>query len=897
MSKTLIITEKKSVADDFARVLGSGRTGTKAPAEGARVFKPKDLSYESDDLIIAWASGHLLELEAPGAYNKDWKFWRLDKLPIVPEEFRHAPREDDRSGGKLLKNLVELIGRDDVREIVNGCDAGREGELIFNLILEYALQNAKTAKKKEKPEKSEKAEKSAKKHAPAVGIDTAAIREAGKDVKRVWLQSMTAESIRQAFQQRDSASAPKFVHLREAAYMRDQADWLVGMNGTRAFTKRFLGGASKNSMAVGRVKTPTLAFLVDREREIDSFIPVPYFEIGAAFQAGDGKYEGRWTGKDKEGRQTERIGERKTAEEIIAKVKGKAGQATDQVRRTTEKPPRLFDLTSLQRRASSLFGFTLKRTLAIVQTLYEAKKAVTYPRTASSYLPNDYKSEVGGIMEKLARGGFDLAVSKVPNRAHPLPEAPGTVFDDAKVTDHFAIIPTGEVPASLRDDERKIYELIVRRFLAAFCASAERDSFTRLTVVEGETFKTTSRKLVVPGWRAVEPTPEDDTAFPLLPKDGRAQCIDVELYEKETQPPSRFTDGSLVGEMETCGKHVEDEEQAEALKEIGIGTPATRAAIVEDLIYKFLARRDGRTLIPTALGTTLVRLVRNLKLESLAKPDLTGKWERRLRLITEGKDTAADFQSEIVKMVEEMVGIVKSTDDVASVFAADHPAGGVKCPKCGKKMIEKAYSYFCTDDTACGHKIEKNVGGKHLFPEILRRVLEAKGETVGPFTGFERPKAPCKLKLSPDGQIVQEIAGQVAPEDADSLTPVEEQVADGVVMGKCPKCGGEVKSEGAGYKCNAEGCGFRLSKKLLFRELPPAEVKKMLSGTGVESALIEKFISRKGRPFAAHLFFDEKGTLKWKFPERPKKDPAAKPAGKKRAPKKKTTEPVGDESA
>lgn len=861
MGKTLVICEKKSVADDFARVLGGGKPGSKKEAASGRIFKPKDLYYESDDLIVAWASGHLLELQDPGSYNKDWKFWRLDKLPIVPPTFVHTPREDNRTGGKLLKNLVDLIHRDDVVEIVNACDAGREGELIFNLILEYAL-GQETGKKSKK----------------AAGGETVALMQ--RPIKRLWLQSMTADAIRQSFAKIQPAE--KFTNLKDAAYTRDQADWLVGMNGTRAFTKRFLGGSVKTSLAVGRVKTPTLAFLVDREREIDRFIPVPYSEVAAVFETGFGSYEGRWSGKDEDGKTTDRIFDRKLAEEIVQKIKGKRGVAVDTMRRSTEKPPKLFDLTSLQRRASTSFGYTLKRTLAIVQTLYEAKKAVTYPRTASSYLPNDYKGEVAGIMEKLARGGFDRLVAHIPNKKNPMPEVPSMVFDDTKVTDHFAIIPTGEVPTSLRDDERNVYEMIVRRFLAAFLPSAERDSFTRTTTIENEVFKTTGRRLVVPGWRAVEPAAEDDAAFPQLAQDGRVMNHSVELIEKETTPPNRFTDGSLVGEMETCGKHVEDEQEAEALKEIGIGTPATRASIVEDLIYKGLARRDGRTLVPTSLGSTLVRLVRNLKLEALAKPDLTGQWEQRLRLVTEGRYDTMKFKKEIISLVEEMVGIVRSTNDVGQVFAIDHPPG-LKCPKCGSKLTEKAYSYFCSNDVGCGHRLDKNVGGKHIFPETLARLLEKKGESVGPFTGFERPKAPCKLKLTEAGEIVQEIVGQVSPEDEASMPSTEEQVPDGTVMGSCPKCKADVRAEGAGYKCSGDGCTFRLSKKLLFRELPPADVRKMLSGNGTESGLIDKFISRRGRPFAAHLFFDEKGSLKWKFPERPKKAPSEKkPGGRKR---------------
>ncbi|MEZ6195659.1 MAG: DNA topoisomerase [Planctomycetota bacterium] len=822
MGKTLVITEKKSVADDFARVLSGGEGGK-------RKFAKHDLDYESDDMIVAWASGHLLELQEPGAYDKAWKYWSLEKLPIIPESFVHQPRGDDKKGKALLSNLTKLIRRDDVDQIVNGCDAGREGELIFNLIMDHALSKRPRAK-------------------------------AEKPVQRLWLQSMTADAIRASF--RELAPSEEYAPLRNAAYARDRADWLVGMNGTRALTKRFLGGKNRISLAVGRVKTPTLAFLVDREREIDNFIPVPYWEIAATFSvkpdasgaAEKDLYESRWTGKGPDGKATDRILDHDRAKAVIEKIQGKVGVAEDTVRHSKEKPPQLFDLTSLQRRASSAFGFTLKRTLAITQTLYETKKAVTYPRTSSAYLPNDYRNEVPRIMSELARGGFADLVQFVPNRDRPDSERPGQVFDDKKVSDHFAIIPTGVVPTSLRPDEKKLYDLIVRRFLAAFMKSAERETVTRKTTVEGEVFRSTQRKLVVPGWRAVETIGADDQPFPDLAPDGRVGCRGSDLLEKATTPPSRFTDGTLVAEMETCGKHVESDEEAEALKDLGIGTPATRASIVEDLIFKRLARREGRSLVPTALGSTLVRAVRNMELGALGKPDLTGEWEKRLRLVTEGSFDVEEFDRGILADVRQMVETVKGAEDVSEIFALDYPEP-LHCPKCGKRLIEKAYSYFCEDQETCNVVIYKDAGGKHVFPEILKRIIDAKGEAVGPFTGFERPRAPCKLRLNENFMIVVEPEGDFEVENP-SVYQVEE-VADGTVMGKCPKCQSEVKAEGTGFKCSSDSCNFRLSKKLLFRDLPPAEVKKMLTGPNVLTELIEGFISRRGRPFSAHLSFDE----------------------------------------
>ncbi len=858
MGKTLIITEKKSVADDFARVLG--HVGTSGSKEG-RTFKSETLHYESEDLIIAWASGHLLMLQEPGLYDKAWKFWSLRNLPIIPKNFVHVPRGDDAKAKKMLANLVKQIRRDDVDKVINGCDAGREGELIFHLIMDHALSKRPKSK-------------------------------AEKPIQRLWLQSMTTGSIQASF--KDLRPDAEMVHLKDAAYSRDQADWLVGMNGTRALTKRFLGGKNRVSLAVGRVKTPTLAFLVDREREIDNFTPVPYWELHAQFSVDvtgkggeDTHYESRWYGKNEEGKTVDRILDRDEADKILERINNQVGDVVDTVRKSREKPPQLFDLTTLQRRASSAFGFTLKRTLSIAQSLYEKKKAITYPRTSSRYLPDDYRGEVPKLIDKLAEGDYNFIASKVPNRANPDSEKPGQVFDDKKVSDHFALIPTGEIPKSLRPDEKKLYDLIVRRFFAAFMPSAQRETTSRKTTVNGETFKSTARKLIVAGWRDAEPIAADDKPFPELGAEEKALCIETDLIDKATSPPSRYTDGTLVGEMETCGKHVEDEEEAEALKEIGIGTPATRAAIVEDLIYKRLSRREGRSLVPTALGGTLIRVVRNLELDQLAKPDMTGTWERRLRLLTDGEYDTERFRREIKESVEDMVSKVQNAESGSAVFEIDHPEK-LTCPKCKKPLEEKAYSYFCQDQEECGVRIHKDAGGKHLFPEILAQLISMKDEEdpfIGPFTGFERPKAPCFMKITDDGMVVLKPDGDIDFESPE-MKP-EEQVEDGVVMGKCPQCQEEVKSLGSGYKCT--GCKFRLSKKLLFRELPPAQVKKLLSSPEGETDLIEGFISKRVRPFNAQLYFDEKGSLKWKFPPRPKK--AAKKKVKKKA-KKKTKKKV-----
>ncbi len=867
MEKTLVVTEKKSVADDFAKVL--------------KGFKKKEMAYERDDLVIAWASGHLLELKGPDAYDAKWKRWALADLPIMPKRFEHEPRGDDKRSLDLLDHLVTQIRRPDVTRLVNACDAGREGELIFNLILDHAKVRG------------------------------------SKPVTRLWLQSMTARAIEHAFDDLmatlkgqakksdpKSTSKPtvfpseKVAALADAAYARDEADWLIGMNGTRALTKKFMGRA-KMLFAVGRVKTPTLAFLVDREREIDQFVPTPYFQLDVDFEIPGGTYSGRWSGPGDDGKKSDRLSRLADAEAILKKVQGKLGVADDRETRRKEEPPLLFDLTTLQREASQRFGYTLDRTLKIAQSLYEGKKAITYPRTSSRFLPSDYAAEIPGLLTALRTGPLGHAAAQVPVNA--MPETRLRVFNDAKVSDHFALIPTGEAPAELRDDEARIYEMITRRFLAVFLPSAEWLGVTRETVVEGETFATRGRRLAVAGWRAVEPATED-LPLPALPGDRKAKAAKVDLLSKETQPPSRFTDGTLVKIMEASNKDVVhgddlDEETLEEIKEKGIGTPATRAAIVKDLIDKRLARRDGRSIIPTPIGCTLVRLVRNLYLDALAKPELTSEWEYRLAQVTQGGYTREEFSKDMRRLVEDIVNAVKLHEGGnEEIFARDHN-GPLKCPRCGKNLQEKTFSYMCSEP--CEMNISKDQNGKYVFPETLRRLLANK--IVGPLTGFERTRAAGNLKLNDACEVEIELlaTGDAGPDDGIPLDPDDrraEEVPDGTVTGTCPKCRArgvtsDVIRSGAGYRCvknvpraKEKECDFRLAERIKYRYLPPVQIKKLLAGEKTD--YLFGFVSMRGKKFQAALQYapDEAGVvqLKWEFPPRapkkPKEGDAAPPA-------------------
>lgn len=864
MGKTLVLTEKKSVAEDFARVL--------------RGFKKADLGFEREDLVIAWASGHLLELKSPDAYEDRWKRWALADLPILPRKFEHEPRRGEKRSAALLKHLVAQIKRPDVGWLVNACDAGREGELIFNLILDHAQVRGK------------------------------------KPVLRFWLQSMTTRAIEEAFAElREMLSgldhhfsqvragkggivfpAEEVARLADAAYARDEADWLVGMNGTRALTRKFMGKA-RQFFAVGRVKTPTLAFLVDRERDIDSFVPVPYFQLEGHFSFPGGAYSSRWYGTAEDGKKSDRLATRAAALAIQEKVSGRQGRAEDRETRKSEIPPLLFDLTSLQREASQRFGYTLDRTLAIAQSLYESKKAITYPRTSSRFLPNDYAAEIAGLLAALRRGPLAEAAKLVPPDARP--ETPPRVFNDAKVTDHFALIPTGEVPQSLRDDESRIYEMIVRRFLAAFLPSAEWLNITRETTVEGEVFQTKGRRLVRggEGWRKVEPASEDEP-LPALPVDGAVSAGEVDLLEKETQPPARYTDGTLVKAMESAGQDVEhgdelDEETIEKIKEKGIGTPATRAAIVNDLIEKGLARRERRTILPTPLGCTLVRLVRNLTLDALATPTLTGEWEYRLAQIIQGGYTRDQFQEAMKKLVQEIVDAVRLHEGGnEAIFARDH-GGPLVFPATGQPLMEKTFSYLSGDGAV---NISKDQKGKYIFPETLRRLLA--GGQAGPLTGFQGTRAPGYLKLSSTGEVVVELAPASGEDEGpdneqQAGTPQRESVPDGTPVGICPKCGGPVERQGTGYRClknipraKDKVCDFRLAEKIKYRYLPLEQIKKILAGPGGKTDFLFGFVSMNGKKFQASLSFSEKGDLQWEFPPRAQRKAgsskeAKKPAG------------------
>jgi len=691
MSKTLIIAEKPSVGRDLARVLPGPFEKKKTGGEKT------ERSLEGPEHIISWAVGHLVQLAEPDEYDEKFKKWRMADLPIVPDRFKLIVR-DERSK-KQMDVVKALMKRDDVDVVINACDAGREGELIFAYLYEKAACKL--------------------------------------PVKRLWLSSMTKDAMQEAFAQLREGSELEL--LEAAARSRSEADWIVGMNATRAATIR-LRSSFDGAVSLGRVQTPTLAILTRREEEIRAFVPEKYWLVDAAFEAsGARRYEGRYHAGAKP-----RLPEAGEAEAIAAAVRDGQGEIT-KLEKTTrkERAPLLYDLTSLQREANNRFGFSARRTLGAAQRLYEEHKALTYPRTSSRYLPSDMVPELKSIAGHVGRHPEYAAASAFVRELDVLPL--GRVVDDAKVTDHHAIVPTNTEHnlGVMNDDDRRIYDMVTRRFLAVFHPEAVFENTRVETTVAEHIFRTRGKVLVVPGWRGVygelpeggggsdEEDEGRDQQLPKLEKGESADVRDVMVLEKETQPPRRYSDASLLGAMETAGKLVDDDEAAEAMKEAGIGTPATRAAIIERLIDVGYVERDGRALVPTEKGMNVIRLLGE---HPLTSPALTGEWEHRLAKIEEGKDSRKDFMADIAKFAGATVGELDAKlKDVRIPRANLGP-----CPVCGRDIVEnrKGYSCWSRDDPGCGFVIWKAKAGKTMPPAVVRELVQT-GRTAKQVTGFK----------------------------------------------------------------------------------------------------------------------------------------------------------------
>jgi DNA topoisomerase-3 len=796
MGKTLIIAEKPSVGQDYARALGGG-------------FQKHEGYLESDDRIVSWAIGHLAELAEPEDYDESLKRWSMKTLPVLPESFKLRP---DPRGKKQLDIIKRLMKRADVDEIVNGCDAGREGELIFAYIL-----------------------------------DVAKVR---KPVRRLWVSSMTRAAITEGFEHlRDGE---EMANLEAAARSRSEADWLVGMNGTRAATVR--GRALGGVVSLGRVQTPTLALIVRRDLEIDAFEPETYFQVDARFALdGPRAYTGRWF----EGKE-DRTSERERAEAVAAAATG-APATVESVKRTERKtrPPLLYDLTSLQRDANSRFGMSASRTLQAAQRLYEGSAAgavITYPRTRSQFLPSDQVGNLKGIARGLTGLPFARAAAQYVAGLDVLPLA--RVVADAKVDDHHAIIPTGELPTKeLSGDDARIFELVVRRFLAVFHPEAKFEDTEIITVAAEHRFRTRGRRLIEAGWRgaafgeeaaAEEPGGDEDEPRQVLPRvdDGeRGTCEQAEVLEKQTKPPARYSEASLLRDMETAGKQIEDEELRQAMKDAGLGTPATRAETIEKLLRVGYIERLGRSLRATAKGRQAIGLLHD---HALTSAELTGKWEQRLSAIERGQEPRDRFMADIRKFTTEVVDYFRNltAEEVRAQRAEIGP-----CPNGDGVIRENRAAYGCSswkskEEPGCGFVIWKQQKGRSISPAEARDLLEH-GQTEL-LDGFKTRPSRARLVLA-EGNQVQLIA--------DDGTRLDAPAGPRETIATCPKCGGDIRENSRAYGCSSwksrkePGCGFVIWKSTKGRAITADEARQVIE-QGASDWM--DFKDRKG-PFRGRL--------------------------------------------
>jgi DNA topoisomerase-3 len=873
MSKALVIAEKPSVAQDIVRAL--------TPVDGK--FEKHEEYFESEHYVVSSAVGHLVEIKAPEEFDVKRGKWSFTHLPVIPPHFDLNPI--DKSKGRL-NALVKLIKRKDVDTLINACDAGREGELIFRLIAQYAQDSTATTRAK--------------------GL--------GKDVKRLWLQSMTPQAIRDGFDK--LRSNEQMLPLADAARCRSEADWLVGINGTRAMTAFNSRDGGFFLTTVGRVQTPTLSIVVEREEKIRKHIFRDYWEIKGTFGADAGSYDGKWFNpnfkKDKSAAEgsaeaefkADRVWSEAEAQAIADAVRNKSGTVTEEAKPSTQASPLLYDLTTLQREANSRFGFSAKTTLGLAQALYEKHKALTYPRTDSRALPEDYIGVVQQTVGMIAEGNLPGPLRELgPHAAKALKEGyikpTKRVFDNAKVSDHFAIIPTLQAPTSLTEAEAKLYDMVVKRFLAVFYPSAEFMVTTRITKVPANGtdhhFQTNGKVLVKPGWMAVygkEAQGEDgDTNLVAVQPGEQVVNEDIAVSALKTKPPARYSEATLLSAMEGAGKLVDDEELKAAMQEKGLGTPATRAAIIEGLILEKYMYREGRELIPTAKAFQLMTLLRGLGVEDLTKPELTGNWEFKLSEMEKGQLSREAFMAEIAAMTQRVVQKAKEYD--RDTIPGDYATLSTPCPNCGGVVKENYRRFTCTgkhggadEGTGCGFSMTKIPAGRSFeLPEVEQLLSQHK---VGPLEGF-RSKAgwpfTAELRLVRDEEAnnwkMEFDFGEDAKKDEEAGEAVD--FSGQTSLGACPKCGGKVFEYGANYVCeNAVGqasCNFKSGKIILQQPIAPEQVEKLLA-TG-KTDLLDGFVSNKTRrKFKAFLSWDAKaGKVGFEFEPRAAKAPA-KTAGK-----------------
>ena len=836
MTKTLIIAEKPSVANDIAKTLGG--------------FTKHDEYFESEQYVLSSAVGHLLEIAVPEEYDVKRGKWSFAHLPMIPPHFALNPIAKTES---RLKVLNKLIKRKDVTGLINACDAGREGELIFRLIAQYA--------------------------------------KAKQPVQRLWLQSMTPGAIREAFSHlRDDKD---MLPLADAARCRSEADWLIGINGTRAMTAFNSKEGGFYLTTVGRVQTPTLSIVVEREEKIKKFVPRDYWEVRGEFVCAAGIYEGRWLDtkfkKDETDpeKRAERLWSKAAAESIVAACRNKQGSVTEESKPTTSMAPGLFDLTSLQREANSRFGFSAKNTLGLAQALYEKHKVLTYPRTDSRHLPEDYMNTVKETLETISENhNYQPFSSQILNKNWVKPNK--RIFDNTKISDHFAIIPTTLAPKNLSEPEQKLYDLVTRRFLAIFFPAAEFQVTTRYTEVSGHQFKTEGKVMTNPGWLAVygkevvdEKDSEDKGMLVPVAKGEKVKTEKVTANGLVTKPPARYTEATLLSAMEGAGKLIDDEELRDAMAGKGLGTPATRAAIIEGLLNEKYLLREGREMMPTAKAFQLMTLLRGLGVNELTAPELTGEWEYKLSQMERGKISREEFMREIAQMTQIIVKRAKeyNNDTIPGDYATLH----TPCPNCGSVVKENYRRFACTK---CEFSMTKTPAGRQFEIAEVEELLNKR--TIGPLQGFRskmgRPFAAI-LKISRDEEIKNfKLEFDFGQNDGEGENGEGVDFTGQTALGACPKCGGGVFEMGLAYVCEnsvakPKTCDFRSGRIILQQEILPEQMAKLLNEGKTD--LMPGFVSqRTRRPFKAFLVKGKDGKVSFEFEERKAKVPAKGKAAK-----------------
>jgi len=738
----LCIAEKPSVAKEIALVIGAKSR--------------KDGYFEGNGYQVSWTFGHLCTLKEPHDYSQQWKYWNMQYLPMIPSRFG-IKLIDNEGSIKQFRILEKLINAAD--EIINCGDAGQEGELIQRWVMTKAGNKA--------------------------------------PVKRLWISSLTEEAIREGFNNLMAGS--EFDKLYQAGSARAIGDWLLGMNATRAYTLKY--GQNKQVLSIGRVQTPSLALIVNRQREIDNFKPEPYFEIkttyrDAAFSDASGRYL-----------------KREDAQQVLDEISGKnLVIGSIETKEGNEYPPKLFDLTSLQVECNRRFDMGAEETLNTIQSLYE-KKVTTYPRVDTTFLPDDIYAKIPSILKKLK--GYEnltapvLETGKIPKTKR--------VFDNKKITDHHAIIPTGEQRIDLSGREKNVYNLVVKRFISAFYPDCLVANTTVEAIIGTHGFKATGKQILKPGWRTVyqdekKAANDEENILPSFTT-GEQGPHTPELLEKETKPPNYYTEATLLRAMETAGKLVDDEELRELMKENGIGRPSTRANIIETLFRRRYVRKEKKRLVATQTGIDLINSIEN---ELLKSAELTGRWERKLRLIESGELEMNVFMEELKIMVRDVIIQLKNspqhtiaiseevipektTDDTKKIKTKKHSAkkaAELKCPLCGKgTMLKGKNAWGCSEwKNGCRFTVPFETAGKKIS-ENQMTALVTKGKTplIKGFI-YEQLKIDGKLVLGNDRQIILQ-------------TEIKENSI-------CPKCHtGKIVKGKTAWGCTnfAGGCNFRIA--------------------------------------------------------------------------------------